>query len=367
MVTDNVESMSTARIKVIGVGGGGSNAVSRMFRERIPGIEYMVVNTDTQALLRCDVPLRISIGAELTEGKGVGGNPDLGMRAAEESREELFEAIRDSDMVFVAAGMGGGTGTGAAPVLSQIIKESEALTVGVVTTPFSFEGNRRMRAAEAGIDRLKEHVDTLLVIPNERLHMISEEEITAENAFKMADDVLRLGVQSIAELVTVPGEINLDFADIESVMRDSGPAWMSIGWGVGEERAKQAAQHAISNPLLDVSIEGAKGVLFNITGGSDLKLSELHEAAEVIQRVVDPECNIIFGMVTDLKMENEIKLTVIATGFPTSETVQDGDSGLDDMLRDALESGSAELDLPPFLRRMSKYRKDGRTEVAVGR
>ena len=358
--------MSTARIKVIGVGGGGSNAVSRMFRERIPGIDYMVVNTDTQALLRCDVPMRISIGAELTEGKGVGGNPDLGMRAAEESREELFESIRDSDMVFVAAGMGGGTGTGAAPVLSQIIKESEALTVGVVTTPFSFEGNRRMRAAEAGIDRLKEHVDTLLVIPNERLHMISEEEITAENAFKMADDVLRLGVQSIAELVTVPGEINLDFADIESVMRDSGPAWMSIGWGVGEDRAKQAAQHAISNPLLDVSIEGAKGVLFNITGGSDLKLSELHEAAEVIQRVVDPECNIIFGMVTDLKMENEIKLTVIATGFPTSETVQEGDDGLNDMLRDALESGSAELDLPPFLRRMSKFRKDGRTEVAVG-
>ena len=358
--------MSTARIKVIGVGGGGSNAVSRMFRERIPGIDYMVVNTDTQALLRCDVPMRISIGAELTEGKGVGGNPDLGMRAAEESREELFESIRDSDMVFVAAGMGGGTGTGAAPVLSQIIKESEALTVGVVTTPFSFEGNRRMRAAEAGIDRLKEHVDTLLVIPNERLHMISEEEITAENAFKMADDVLRLGVQSIAELVTVPGEINLDFADIESVMRDSGPAWMSIGWGVGEDRAKQAAQHAISNPLLDVSIEGAKGVLFNITGGSDLKLSELHEAAEVIQRVVDPECNIIFGMVTDLKMENEIKLTVIATGFPTSETVQEGGDGLNDMLRDALESGSAELDLPPFLRRMSKFRKDGRTEVAVG-
>jgi cell division protein FtsZ len=366
MVMNSSEPNAGARIKVVGVGGGGSNAVARMFRERIPGIEYMVVNTDTQALLRCDVPLRIGIGDQLTGGKGVGGDPDLGARAAEESREELFEAVRDSDMVFIAAGMGGGTGTGAAPQLGQIAKETGALTVGVVTTPFSFEGIRRARQAEAGIKNLKQQVDTLLIIPNERLIAICEEEVTAENAFKMADDVLRFGVQSIAELVTVSGEINLDFADVQSVMRDAGPAWMSIGWGVGEHRAKEAAQQAISNPLLDVSIEGATGVLFNITGGSDLRLSELHQAAEVIQRVVDPDANIIFGMVTDPKMENEIKLTVIATGFPTTETIQDKHDDLTDMLRDALSNDESELDLPPFLRRISKYRRDGRSKVAVG-
>ena len=365
MNTSSREPNTAASIKVVGVGGGGSNAVSRMFKERVPGIDYMVVNTDNQALLLCDVPLRIRIGDQITEGKGVGGNPDLGMRAAEESREDMHEALRDSDMVFVAAGMGGGTGTGASPVLAQIVKEAGALTVGVVTTPFSFEGVRRSRIAEEGIKLLKQHVDTLLVIPNERLHVICDEEITAENAFKMADDVLRLGVQSIAELVTVPGDINLDFADVQSVMRDAGPAWMSIGWGVGENRAKDAAQQAISNPLLDVSIEGAKGVLFNITGGSDLRLSELHEAAEVIQRVVDPNANIIFGMVTELKMENEIKLTVIATGFPTSEGVQDKDEDLSDLLKEAISSEHSELDLPPFLRRIPKYRRDGRTEVAV--
>ena len=275
----NTHPQNGANIKVVGVGGGGSNAVSRMFRERLPGIEYMVVNTDTQALLRSDVPVRIAIGELLTQGKGVGGNPDLGAKSASESREEVHEATRESDMVFIAAGMGGGTGTGAAPVISEIIKETGALTVGVVTMPFMFEGTRRMRTAEEGIERLQEHVDTLLVIPNERLHIISDEEITAENAFRMADDVLRLGVQSIAELVTVPGEINLDFADIQSVMQDAGPAWMSIGWGKGENRAKAAAQQAISNPLLDVSVEGATGVLFNVTGGSDLRLSELHEAA----------------------------------------------------------------------------------------
>ena len=367
MVMHTSEPSNGARMKVVGVGGGGSNAVSRMFRERITGIEYMVVNTDTQALLGCDVPIRIGIGDQLTGGKGVGGDPDLGGRAAEESREALFEAVCDADMVFVAAGMGGGTGTGAAPPIAQIIKETGALTVGVVTTPFAFEGVRRARTAEQGIKELKQQVDTLLVIPNERLHAICEEEISADNAFKMADDVLRLGVQSIAELVTVSGAINLDFADVNAVMKDAGPAWMSIGWGVGENRAKEAAQQAISNPLLDVSIEGATGVLFNITGGSDLRLSELHHAAEVIQRVVDPDANIIFGMVTDLKMENEIKLTVIATGFPTQENIQDKNEDLNDMLKEALAGGDSELDLPPFLRRLSKYRKDGRDEMAADR
>jgi cell division protein FtsZ len=364
MVVNHSEHNTSASIKVVGVGGGGSNAVSRMFRERIPGIEYMVVNTDTQALLLSDVPMRVSIGDILTQGKGVGGNPDLGAKAAEESREDLYESVREADMVFIATGMGGGTGTGAAPIIAQIVKETGALTVGVVTTPFGFEGVRRLRTAEEGIVRLKENVDTLLVIPNERLHVICQEEITADNAFRMADDVLRLGVQSIAELVTVPGDINLDFADVQAVMREAGPAWMSIGYGVGEDRAKDAAQQAISNPLLDVSIEGATGVLFNITGGSDLMLAELHEAAEVIQGVVDPDCNIIFGMASDPKMENEIKLTVIATGFPTTETIQEKEDNLNDMLQQALANGDSELDLPPFLRRLSSYRTNGHAEKA---
>ena len=366
MVENTTEHNGHTKIKVIGVGGGGSNAVARMFRERIPGIEYMVVNTDSQALLRCDVPLRVGIGDELTKGRGVGGDPELGTRAAEESREDLHEAVRDADMAFIAAGMGGGTGTGAAPVISQIVKETGTLTVGVVTTPFAFEGVRRARAAQEGIKQLTEHVDTLLVIPNERLHLICEEEITVENAFRMADDVLRLGVQSIAELVTVPGEMNLDFADVQSIMRDAGPAWMSIGWGTGEGRAKEAAQHAISNPLLEVSIEGASGVLFNLTGGSDLKLSELHEAAEVIQRVVHPDCNIIFGMVADQKAENEIKITVIATGFPTAETVQEQDADLKDILNESMAGAETQLDLPPFLRRISRYQGNGRVQTPVG-
>ncbi len=357
MATYRGDHENVARIKVVGVGGGGSNAVSRMFRERIPGVDYLIVNTDSQALIRSDIPLKVRIGDQLTQGKGVGGNPDLGARSADESREDLYEVVAESDMVFIAGGMGGGTGTGAAPAIAQISKETGALTVAVVTKPFAFEGLRRMRVAEDGIKKLSEHVDTLLVIPNERLHVIAEEEITAENAFKMADDVLRMGVQSIAELVTVAGDINVDFADVNAVMRESGPAWMSIGWGTGEHRAREAAQQAITNPLLDVSIEGARGVLFNITGGSDLKLSELHEAAEVIQRVVDPDANIIFGMVTDLKMENEIKLTIIATGFPTKDTVNENEAQIDRILSEALASNDqSDLDLPPFLRQNSRAR-----------
>jgi len=354
MMIDDRDRTGPTRIKVLGVGGGGSNAVSRMYRERLPGVDYIIVNTDAQAMVNSDVPLKIRIGDQLTRGKGVGGDPDLGMRSAEESREELYEAVRDSDMVFIAGGMGGGTGTGTAPVLAQICREAGALTVGIVTRPFNFEGVRRAQVAEEGIERLKEHVDTLLVIPNERLQVIGEDEITAENAFKLADDVLRSGVQSIAELVTVPGEINLDFADVEAIMREAGPAWISIGWGIGEHRAREAAQRAITNPLLDVSVEGARGVLFNITGGSDLKLSELHEAAEVIQRVVDPDANIIFGMATDLKMENEVKLTIVATGFPTPETLQEREANISRMLESALTNGDSDLDLPPFLRRIPK-------------
>ena len=366
MVMNGRERDGVARIKVIGAGGGGSNAVSRMFRERIPGVEYMVVNTDAQALIMSDVPLKIRIGDQLTGGKGVGGDPELGMRSAEESREELYDAIRDSDMIFVAAGMGGGTGTGAAPIIGQIAKETGALTVGVVTQPFTFEGTHRRKQADEGIAKLKENTDTLLVIPNERLQVVAREEITAENAFRMADDILRMGVQSIAELVTVAGEINLDFADVEAIMRDAGPAWMSIGWGTGENRSREAAQQAITNPLLDVSIESATGVLFNIVGGSDLKLSELHEAAEVIQRVVDPEANIIFGMGTDLKMENEIKMTIIATGFPTMEMLDEQEDHIRRLLKDALHDGETDLDLPPFLRRFAKNGSQQTTAAKAG-
>ena len=351
MTINGRELEGVARIKVIGVGGGGSNAVSRMFKERVPGVEYIVMNTDIQALMRSDVPVKLRIGEQLTSGMGVGGNPEKGSASAEESREEIYDIIRDSDMIFVAAGMGGGTGTGAAPIIAEIARETGALTVGVVTRPFAFEGIRRSNQAQAGIERLETNVDTLLVIPNQRLSVVAKEEVTAENAFKLADDVLRLGVQSITELITNAGDINLDFADVQSIMRDAGPAWMSIGWGSGEARARDAAQQAITTPLMDVSIEGANGVLFNITGGSDLKLTELHEAAEVIQRVVDPEANIIFGMTTDAKMENEIKLTIIATGFPTTETLLERDMAKTVEAVNRVGINEDSLDLPPFLRR----------------
>ena len=351
MTISGRELEGVAKIKVIGVGGGGSNAVSRMFRERISGVEYIVMNTDIQALMKSDVPNRIRIGEHLTQGMGVGGDPDKGSASAEESREEIYDVIRDSNMVFIAAGMGGGTGTGAAPVIAEIAQETGALTVGVVTRPFAFEGIRRSNQAQIGIERLQTNVDTLLVIPNQRLSIISQEEVSAENAFRLADDVLRLGVQSITELITNPGDINLDFADVQSIMRDAGPAWMSIGHASGSTRSRDAAQEAITNPLMDVSIEGATGVLFNITGGTDLKLSELHEAAEVIQRVVDPEANIIFGMTTDHKMENEIKITIIATGFPTTDTLLQRDMARTVEAVNRVEINEDSLDLPPFLRR----------------
>ncbi len=359
-----VRENGVTEIRVVGIGGAGNNAINRMVEAGVGGVEFIAVNSDAQDLASCLAGQKIPIGTKTTRNLGAGGNPTVGERAAFESSLEIESALEGADMVFVTAGMGGGTGTGGAPVVARIAKDSGALTVGVVTTPFGFEGVRRLRTAEEGIVRLKENVDTLLVIPNERLHVICQEQITADNAFRMADDVLRLGVQSIAELVTVPGDINLDFADVQAVMREAGPAWMSIGYGVGEDRAKDAAQQAISNPLLDVSIEGATGVLFNITGGSDLMLAELHEAAEVIQGVVDPDCNIIFGMASDPKMENEIKLTVIATGFPTTETIQEKEDNLNDMLQQALASGDSELDLPPFLRRLSSYRTNGHAEKA---
>ncbi len=338
-----------AQVKVIGVGGGGCNAVNRMYKERVPGVEYLAINTDTQHLLRMDVPVKIRIGDRLTRGLGVGGDPEIGRAAAEESREELYEAVRGADMVFIAAGMGGGTGTGAASVMAEVAKETGALTIAVVTKPFGFEGRRRAKNAENGIARLKDKVDTLIVIPNDRLTSFCDEDVTAEDAFKIADDVLRQGVQSIAELVTVPGEINLDFADVKTIMSGAGPAWMAIGTASGENRAVEAAKAAINSPMLDVSIEGARGVLFNITGGVDLTLREVQDAANVIGKSVDPEANIIFGMLTDMKMEGEVRVTIIATGLPTVEAGTLRDDDISDFLRDMLGEES-ELALPPFLR-----------------
>ena len=344
-----------AKIKVVGVGGGGCNAVSRMFRERVQGVEYVGVNTDSQALMRCEVPKRIRMGTQLTRGLGVGGNPEKGKDSAEESREELVEALKGSDMIFIAAGMGGGTGTGAAPVVAEIAKESNALTIGVVTKPFDFEGSKRRKLAEEGIARLKEKVDTLIIIPNDRLSVVCDETITMENAFKMADDVLRQGVQSIAELVTVPGDVNLDFADVQTVMSNAGPAWMAIGRGTGENKAVDAAIACCSSELLDVKIDGARGILFNITGGTDLTLQDVQESAKIIKASADPDANVFFGWTTDLKMEDEVRITIIATGFsseeqfvPTPEQITQL-TNIEELMGSLREE--AELDVPPFLRR----------------
>ena len=359
MGSPSYENDGVARIKVVGVGGGGCNAVSRMFRERVQGVEYVGVNTDAQSLMRSEVPLRIRMGEKLTRGLGVGGDPEKGRDSAEESRDEIYEAVKESDLVFVAAGMGGGTGTGAAPVVAEIAKEAGALTIGVVTKPFSFEGSRRRKLAEEGIARLKEQVDTLIIIPNDRLFAVCDEKVTMENAFRLADDVLRQGVQAIAELVTIPGEVNLDFADVKSVMSNAGPAWMAIGRGTGENKAVEAARAAVSSSLLDVSIDGAKGILFNITGGSDLSLMEVQAAADVVRAAADPDANIFFGMVTDLKMEDEVKITIIATGFTAEESYLPKDDQISQLIMSAIQD-EAELDIPPFLRRQPNGRRRSR-------
>src|SRR5438552_7640281 len=304
-----------ARIVVLGVGGGGSNAVNRMIQSGVRGVEFIAVNTDTQALSRCDAPTRLHIGEKLTRGLGAGGNPNTGEKAAEESAEQLADLVRDADMVFIAAGMGGGTGTGAAPIIAQISKDLGALTVGVVTKPFTFEGRQRSKNADEGIAQLKERVDTLITIPNDRLLEVIDRKTTLEQAFMEVDDVLRQGIQGISELITEPGLINLDFADVKSIMSDSGGALMAIGRGTGETRAQDAARMAISSPLLDISMDGARGVLLNITGGTDLALSDISDAADVVAQAADAEASIIFGAVIDPKIENEVRITVIATGF----------------------------------------------------
>jgi cell division protein FtsZ len=307
-----------ARIKVIGVGGAGQNAVNRMIEEGIQGVEFIAVNTDAQALALSKAPIRVRLGDKLTRGLGAGGDPEIGRKAAEESADELYNVLKGADMVFVTAGMGGGTGTGAAPVVSQVAKECSALTIGVVTRPFTFEGGRRTQSAEAGITKMKEHAHTLISIPNDRLLQLSDKKSTLQDAFRLADDVLHQGIQGISELITIPGLINLDFADVRAIMSEGGAALMAVGRGTGDERAKQAAEQAISSQLLDITIDGARGVLFNVTGGSNLTLFEVNQAAAIIRETAHPDVNLIFGAVIDPQMGDEIRVTVIATGFERS-------------------------------------------------
>ncbi len=304
-----------AQIKVVGVGGGGQNAVNRMIDEGIQGVEFIAVNTDAQALMLSGAPQRLRIGEKITKGLGSGGNPEIGLRAADESREELRQMLSGADMVFVTAGMGGGTGSGASSVVAQVAREEGALTIGVVTRPFTFEGTQRRRNAEQAIEALQASVDTLITIPNDRLLQIAGKTASVKQAFSMADDVLRQGIQGISELITIPGLINLDFADVKTIMQDGGAALMAIGRGSGENRAREAAERAIHSALLDVSIEGARAIIFNIKGGEDMSLFEVNEAAEVIRANAHPECNIIFGAVIDANAKDDIQLTVIATGF----------------------------------------------------
>jgi cell division protein FtsZ len=304
-----------ANIKVIGVGGGGGNAVNRMIESDVSGVEFWSINTDAQALTLAGAPSRLQIGQKLTRGLGAGGNPAIGQKAAEESRDEIATALEGADLVFITAGMGGGTGTGAAPIVAEIAKEMGALTVGVVTRPFVFEGRRRTTQAEQGIEGLKSRVDTLIIIPNNKLLEVIPEQTPVQEAFRYADDVLRQGVQGISDIITIPGLVNVDFADVRAVMADAGSALMGIGVSSGKSRAREAAIAAISSPLLECSIEGARGVVFNITGGSDLTLHEVNAAAETIYEVVDPNANIIFGAVIDDRLQGEVRITVIATGF----------------------------------------------------
>ena len=342
---------SPAKIKVIGCGGGGSNAITRMVREEIQGVEFVAMNTDAQALSITEAPLRIQLGEKLTRGLGAGGDHRIGQKAAEESRDEIRDVVAGADMVFITAGMGGGTGTGSAPVVAEIAKQGGALTIAVVTKPFTFEGTHRCKVAMEGINNLITKVDTLIIIPNDRLLDLCDQKTTVDSAFKMADDVLRHGVQAIAEVITVPGLINLDFADIKAIMKDAGPAWMSIGVGSGQNRAVDAAKRALASPLLDVSIGGSKAVLFNVIGDNSLTLFEVNEAAAVIKEAVDPDANIIFGVAYDPTIGSEIRITLIATGFTAKLGMPDAAS--QDEIEKLLKGlkTEEELDVPSFLRK----------------
>lgn len=364
----------TATIKVVGVGGGGGNVVNRMIESGLRGVEFVTVNTDKQALELSKANKKIQIGEKLTRGLGAGANPEIGKCSAEESKAEIAEALKGADMVFVTAGMGGGTGTGAAPIVAETSREMGILTVAVVTKPFPFEGKRRTTQAEAGIDELKQCVDTLIVIPNEKLLQVVEKQTSIMDAFKMSDDVLRQSVQGVSDLITIPGLVNLDFADVKTIMLDAGIAHTGIGRASGEHRAQEAARQAIHSPLLETSIEGAGGVLINVTGGKDLGLLEINEAAELVQKSVDPEANIIFGAVIDENLKDEIVITVIATGFNKASSYNNfNDLQLDTVVNDVLNKNISnssneitssrsdylssnndykiDLDIPPFLRR----------------
>lgn len=352
MLEFDVEMEQFANIKVIGVGGGGSNGVNRMIDFGLKGVEFIAINTDAQALFLSKADTRIQIGEQLTKGLGAGANPEIGKKAAEESREMILKALKGADMVFITAGMGGGTGTGATPVVAEISKELGALTVGVVTKPFNFEGRKRMANAEAGIEELKTRLDTLITIPNDRLLQVVEKKTSIVDAFRIADDVLRQGVQGISDLIAVPGLINLDFADVRTIMQDTGLAHMGIGRAGGENRAIEAAKQAISSPLLETSIQGAKGVLMNITGGENLGLFEVNEAAELVADAADKDANIIFGAVIDEKLQDEIVITVIATGFDINKK-----ENIDEIDELEIKPFSREdLDIPAFLRRKNRFR-----------
>ncbi|AZK46894.1 cell division protein FtsZ [Paenibacillus lentus] len=370
MLEFDFEMESLAQIKVIGVGGGGSNAVNRMIEGGVQGVEFITVNTDAQALHLAKSEHKLQIGDKLTRGLGAGANPDVGKKAAEESRELIANTLKGADMVFVTAGMGGGTGTGAAPVIAEIAKECGALTVGVVTRPFTFEGRKRSSHAELGIEALKEKVDTLIVIPNDRLLEIVDKKTPMLEAFREADNVLRQAVQGISDLIAVPGLINLDFADVKTIMTERGSALMGIGEATGENRAAEAARKAIMSPLLETSIEGARGVIMNITGGSNLSLYEVNEAAEIVISASDPEVNMIFGAIIDENLKEEIKVTVIATGFehkssevlirkPAVGVTETQDSRAASSLRPFGNQPSGDqLDIPTFLRNRSRHNNE---------
>lgn len=361
----DVDVEQFAHIKVIGVGGGGNNAVNRMIENNVQGVDFIAINTDKQALFSSKADIKVQIGEKLTRGLGAGANPEIGMKAAEESRNDIIQALEGADMVFITAGMGGGTGTGAAPIVAEAAKELGILTVGVVTKPFMFEGRRRMLHAEKGIEKLRDKVDTLVTIPNDRLLQVVEKKTSIIDAFRIADDVLRQGIQGISDLIAVPALINLDFADVKTVMADQGLAHMGIGKASGENRATEAARQAIQSPLLETSIDGAKGVLLNITGGKNLGIFEVNEAADLIRQSVDPDANIIFGAGVDENVKDELKITVIATGFDGAKTIDSG-KGLNNKLNnnennknDKDNKGekyyeSDDLDIPTFLRKKYK-------------
>ncbi|QNK54508.1 cell division protein FtsZ [Paenibacillus sp. PAMC21692] len=371
MLEFDMELETLAQIKVIGVGGGGSNAVNRMIENGVKGVEFITVNTDAQALHLAKSEHKLQIGDKLTRGLGAGANPDVGNKAAEESREAIMNQLKGSDMVFVTAGMGGGTGTGAAPVIAEIARECGALTVGVVTRPFTFEGRKRSGQAEQGIEALKEKVDTLIVIPNDRLLEIVDKKTPMLEAFREADNVLRQAVQGISDLIAVPGLINLDFADVKTIMTERGSALMGIGIAAGENRAAEAARKAIMSPLLETSIDGARGVIMNITGGSNLSLYEVNEAAEIVISASDPDVNMIFGAIIDEDLKDEIKVTVIATGFeakasaapqrkPGSIPVEQVDTRPSQTSSSVKPFGSGtssdQLEIPAFLRKQPRDR-----------